>query len=113
LKITDSKLNDAGVYTVLAENKAGAVHTDGNFDVKKAANVDESPIVNPNAFAYLNRPEPSRKKNEEEEMIPPKIVVPPANVKVNEGKPINLVCKIIGKPKPVVSKKKNIQFVFS
>jgi titin len=103
LKINDSKLNDAGLYTVLAENKAGHDHTDGKLDVKKASNIDTSPIVNPNAFAYLNRPEPARNRVEKEEIIPPKVVVPLANVKVNEAKPIYLACKIIGKPKPVVS----------
>ncbi len=57
LKINDSVLNDAGLYSVLAENKAGSDQTNGRLDIVKESNVDDKPIINPNAFAHVQQPQ--------------------------------------------------------
>lgn len=106
LNISDARLNDTGMYTVVAENKAGSDRTDGQLTVEKVAGVDETPIINPNAFAYLNRPEPIRKE-EVPKAVPPKVIVPLGNANVEEGKPVFLACKIDGTPKPIVRKSYN------
>ena len=102
MKINDANLNDAGVYSVLAENKAGSDHTDCQLQIAKDTSIDEKPIVDPNAFKYLNRPEAPRKE-ENEKQYPPKVIVPLNNIKATEGKPIFLACKIVGMPKPMVN----------
>lgn len=97
-------MNDAGIYSVVAENKAGSDRTDCELFVVKDTSIDRAPIVDPNAFNYLNRPEPKRKE-EEEKRFPPKVIVPLSSTQVPEGKPILLACKIEGTPKPTVIRK--------
>ena len=104
LKISDANLNDAGVYTVVAENKAGTDHTDGRLDIEKESTIDTNPIIDPNAFAYLNRPEPQRpRKDSREQGVPARIIVPLQNMKVPEGNPCRLVCRAEGYPAPTVN----------
>lgn len=112
MKISDANLNDAGVYTVVAENKAGSDHTDGRLDIDKESAIDNKPIIDPNAFNYLNRPEPQTPRKEKSELIiPAKIVIPLQNMNPTEGKPCRLVCRVEGNPTPSV---KNIPiFEFS
>ena len=111
LKIADSHLADTGQFSVLAENKAGHDSTDCRLDVKKSANIDNSPIVNPNAFAYLNRqPEaPTRRRSPESERAakPARVVIPLKNITTQEGKPITLACKVEGEPTPQIAWYKN------
>ncbi len=113
LKISDANLNDAGLYSVLAENKAGSDHTDGQLLVLKDSSIDETPMVNQNAFNYLNRPEAPRREDVEQ-LTPPKFIVPLSSAKVQEGKPILLACKIEGTPKPMVNftKMKILKYLF-
>lgn len=101
LKISDTNLNDAGVYTVVAENKAGSDHTDGRLDIEKESAIDNKPIINPDAFTYLNRPEPTTpRKDSRERVVPARIIVPLQNMNVPEGKPCRLVCRVEGHPAP-------------
>lgn len=102
LKISDANLNDAGVYTVVAENKAGSDHTDGRLDIEKESAIDSKPIIDPNAFAYLNRPEQHtpRKDDSRERVVPARIVVPLQNMNIPEGKPCRFVCRVEGHPAP-------------
>ena len=37
-------------------------------------------------------------------MVPPKVIIPLANVNLSEGQPVQLACKIEGLPKPTVRK---------
>lgn len=76
--------------------------------------VEKTPIVNPDAFRYLEkpqlhhpeaRPEPSR-RNDDSELQPPKIIVPLSNAKFKEGAQVVLACKITGAPKPKVKQNK-------
>lgn len=104
LKISDAILNDAGQYTVVAENKAGSDHTDGRLEVEKESIIDNKPIIDPNAFMYLNKPEGAQKPRREqgEPLIPARVIVPLQNIHTNEGKPCRMVCKIEGNPPPSV-----------
>ena len=108
LKIADSILNDSGVYTVVADNKAGSDRTNGRLEIEKETGVDSKPIVNPNAFASLNRPhEQPRRESEEDLLRPARIVVPLQNLQLAEGKPCRLACRVEGFPKPSVVWYKN------
>lgn len=105
LKISDANLNDAGQYTVVAENKAGTDHTDGRLDVEKESVIDTKPIIDPNAFTYLNRPEQqpqTPRKDSRERVVPARIIVPLQNMNVPEGKPCRFVCRVEGHPTPSV-----------
>jgi hypothetical protein len=106
LSIANCLLNDAGVYTVIAENKAGSDKTSGRLEVEKESIIDTTPIINPDAFNYLNRPEqasrPRRAPDDASKMTPPKIVVPLSDIQTIEGKPCRLVSKVEGNPKPTV-----------
>lgn len=114
LSIKDTIMNDAGVYTVVAENKAGSDRTNGRLEIEKESVIDNTPIVNPNAFASLQQPTPlspgipstplGRKDSGsgEEPIRPARVVVPLQNAQTMEGKPIRLACRVDGYPKPSV-----------
>ena len=102
LKIDGAQSNDLGNYIVLAENPAGSDKTNCTVSVTFVPNVDNTPLVNPDAFRYLENAAPEKRRDEKEPMFPPKVIVPLANVKVNEGAPVQLACKIEGLPKPTV-----------
>ena len=109
LKISDAQLNDTAVYSVRAENECGGDQTACQVLVKPTPNIDRTSMVNPQAFKYLDRPSdsiPSTKAGgglNSERLVPPKVVVPLANVKLEEGKSALLVCKITGEPKPRIT----------
>ncbi len=102
LKINDSVLNDAGIYTVVAENKAGSDRTNGRLEIIKEAPIDNKPIVNPNAFANLNRPDQRIPSDSGEQLQPPRIVIPLSNIHIIEQQPCRLACRVEGYPKPSV-----------
>ncbi len=102
LKINDSVLNDAGIYSVVAENKAGSDKTNGRLEIEKEAAIDSKPIFNPNVFADLNRPSSQRPSESGEKLQPAKIVVPLTNMHITEQKPCRLACRVEGYPKPTV-----------
>lgn len=86
----------------MAENKAGSDHTDGRLDIEKESAIDNKPIIDPNAFNYLNRPEQPHtpRKDSRERGIPARIVVPLQNMNVPEGKPCRFACRVEGQPTP-------------
>ncbi len=101
LKIADTQLGDCGHYTAVAENKAGQDQTFCAIKVSEQPNIDTTPMVNPDAFRYLeNNPSASRPRKDDEVLKPPKVVIPLSNVKLEEGQKVSLACKIEGTPKP-------------
>jgi hypothetical protein len=105
LKIDNSQINDIGNYAVVAENEAGRDETHCNVFVTQEPGIDQRPMVNPEAFRYL-QPQAQHKPREVdvEPKIPPKVIVPLQNVKLQEGQNIFLACKVIGTPRPNVCK---------
>ncbi len=102
LKIEGSQLNDIGDYTVVAENEAGRDQTHCNVFVAQEAGIDQRPIVNPEAFKYLQPHMYVEKVVEQDPRTPPKVVIPLQNAKINEGQNLYLACKVIGNPTPKV-----------
>ena len=110
-KINPTHLVDAGRYIAVAENEAGHADTYATLVINKESAIEKTPIVNPDAFRYLEkkpqlqhpeaRPEPSRREDDSE-LQPPKIIVPLSNAKFKEGAQVVLACKITGAPKPKV-----------
>jgi hypothetical protein len=104
LKIDNVLSSDQSVYAACAHNSVGQIQTQARLHVSRAPSIDQSPIVNPEAFKYLNKqPRESLRSEEVFDSQAPKVVVPLSNVKLLEGKQIHLACKIIGFPKPRVS----------
>ena len=103
MKINDTVPSDDGIYSVVAENKAGSDQTKGRLDIEKDLNIDSKPIVNPDVFNYLNKPEHEPMKHQDLNLIPARITIPLSNIRLLEGKPCRLVCKIEGNPLPNVS----------
>lgn len=95
--------NDQGIYSVIAHNPAGRTQSQARLNVSKGSDVDRAPITNPDAFKYLNRPRESARPEEAQDVTPPKVVVPLANVQLIEGRSMLLACKITGSPSPRVS----------
>lgn len=107
LKINSSLKNDFGNYTVFAENKAGKAQTSCKLFITLQPNVDETPLVNPDAFKQLNAPpmpyiDDDQDKNKKENYLPPRVIVPLSDVRIKEGENILMICKIVGQPKPKV-----------
>jgi hypothetical protein len=95
-------MNDAGIYTVVAENKAGSDKTNGRLEIEKEAVIDSKPIINPSAFTELSRPISHRASESGEKLQPAKIVIPLSNMHIIEQKPCRLACRVEGYPKPTV-----------
>jgi hypothetical protein len=103
LKMENAQVHDIGNYRVIASNDAGTDQTECSVFVAEIPNIDQRPMVNPDAFRFLEQIPLSRKKPEKaDQLSPPKVIVPLSNVKLEEGKPFVLACKIIGSPKPNV-----------
>ena len=58
LKIENSQINDVGNYLVVAENEVGRDQTHCVVNLTPVSGIDQSPIVNPNAFKYLEQHAP-------------------------------------------------------
>ena len=91
----------------MAENKAGQAQTDCNLKITPTANIDDRPLVNPDAFKYLDMPTesyvPNQNLKDAERVIPPHVIIPLTDQQMNEGDTIRLTCKIDGLPRPKVS----------
>ncbi len=104
LRIDSAQVHDVGEYLVVAENPAGKDQTSCRVEITLVPNIDQTPYVNPDAFRFLeNHPRDLTTDDERDPMIPPKVIVPLSNVKLQEGQPIQLACKVEGFPKPTVT----------
>jgi hypothetical protein len=103
LKMENAQVHDIGNYRVIASNDAGTDQTECSVFIAEMPNIDQTPMVNPDAFRYLEQAPLLKKKADKPEHVqPPKVIVPLSNVKLEEGRPFVLACKIIGSPKPNV-----------
>lgn len=114
LTVTGTLLTDCGNYTAVAENPAGKAYTTSQIFVKESAGIDNAPITSPEAFRYLNKPKSHGKYESQDESQtdddvplnrakPPKVIHGLPHLKVIEGEPVVMACKIDGFPKPTVS----------
>ena len=105
LKLDDTNVNDAGSYKVVAQNPGGVAETAGAVYVNKTPVIDMRPVIDLDAFKYLNRPEAPKPAQEvTQNYLPPNFVVGlPANCRLHEGEPLKLTCQVEGVPKPSVS----------
>ena len=101
-------MNDLGNYTAIAENQIGKDQTSCNVFVQQMPNIDVTPMVNPDAFKYLDHPlvHKPREVDDNENFQPPRVIVPLQNLQLKEGEQVHLMCKITGHPKPKVIKLK-------
>jgi hypothetical protein len=104
LKIDSAFANDLGEYLVVAENPAGKDQTQCRVEITLVPNIDQTPYVNPDAFKNLEKLPLVPKEEIDAEMKPPKVIIPLTDVKLVEGQPIHLACKIEGIPRPRVIK---------
>lgn len=106
LKINNSLKNDIGDYLVHAENPYGQDQTSCKLLLNLMPNVDENSMVHPDAFKNLEKvPEKQAPFMEQSKMLmPPRVIIPLANVRIKEGEDFCLSSKIDGLPKPKVLK---------
>lgn len=104
LSINNALKNDIGNYLVLAENAAGKDQTFCKLYIKTSPNVDETPLVNPDAFKFLESvpARPADEDNEKEKYFPPYVIIPLTDLNLTEGCDVRLACKVDGYPKPKV-----------
>jgi hypothetical protein len=106
LKVNEAQANDSGLYQVAVENIAGSDSTAANLIVDHVPDIDQTPIIDPNAFKYLNAPQspaPSRDSDDRPQIRPPKVIIPLKDIKVHEDQPVCFMSKIIGYPIPKVN----------
>ena len=92
---------------VLAENKAGKDQTFCKLTLKLLPNVDETAYISPDAFKSLETSPAKPERDDEDEKdkkryMPPRVIVPLTNIRISEGEPFKLECKIDGYPAPKV-----------
>lgn len=105
-KINSSILNDAGHYTAVAENPAGVANTSARLQIVPGSQIDTTPIVNPDAFKYLEKPVADKRPEEDVPagaIRPPRFVIPLSNSRANEGETLELAAKLEGYPFPTVT----------
>ncbi len=105
MRIDDAHLTDIGTYLVVAENIVGKDQTSCATFVLNTTNVDQRPLINPEAFRMLDRvPDyqgPIEKVEDASRAKPPKFVIHlPDQVKLFDGEKIHLKCKVEGYPFP-------------
>lgn len=107
LKIEDARLTDIGKYLVVAENKVGQDQTSAETFVLDTANIDDRPLINPDAFKDLEKVptfEPIEYVEDASKGKPPKFIIHlPSELKLFDGEKIRMKCKIEGYPFPKVN----------
>ncbi len=102
LQILATRPDDQGTYTVRATNPSGSVETSCKLKIQQTPSIDTRPFIQPEHFAPLEVKAPAPKKEDLEQMQPPKVVVPLQNEQIKEGAPVLLEATVVGKPTPTV-----------
>ncbi len=104
LTISDAQLGDNGNYMAFAQNKIGQDQTTCFLQVAETPGVDNSSMVKPEAFRYLEAPKDHKRPEDRDKANyqPPKFVIPLSNIKINEGEHAQFAAKVEGYPKPKV-----------
>lgn len=101
------KRSDTGLYKCKAENEYGWDETQSTLFILDVPNIDERPQTsNPDAFKNLDAPLAAPELpdvDEKFELQPPIVIIPLTDKLIREEVPVELMCKIIGNPKPKVS----------
>lgn len=100
LQILDARPDDQGTYTVRATNPVGSDETTCKLTIKPE--VKKAPGAQPEQTGPLEVKAPQPKKEDLEQMQPPKVIVPLEKEKVKKGSPVLLKATITGKPTPKV-----------
>jgi Immunoglobulin I-set domain len=95
LEILEARPEDQGVYTVRAVNPVGSDETTAKLTIQPVS-------AKPQQVGPLELKAPKPKKEELQQMQPPKVIVPLENKEVKEGAPVLLKATITGKPTPDV-----------
>ncbi|CAF0838305.1 unnamed protein product, partial [Adineta ricciae] len=110
LRVTDSRPEDSGVYTVIAKNPQGYVETTAHVIVEESPGIDETSYVQPDAFKYLEKQpvgarQPKRRESDTStsQPRPAKITKTPMSSAVVEGETAQFTCQVDGNPKPKVA----------
>ncbi|CAF1249473.1 unnamed protein product, partial [Adineta ricciae] len=110
LRVTDSRPEDSGVYTVIAKNPQGYVETTAHVIVEESPGIDETSYVQPDAFKYLEKQpvgtrQPKRRESDTStsQPRPAKITKTPTSSAVVEGETAQFTCQVDGNPKPKVA----------
>jgi hypothetical protein len=99
------KNGDTGRYKCKAENMYGSDETNSTLFIIDVPNIDERPQTqNPDAFKNLDAPMQHIMPDLDEnlELQPPLVIIPLNDKLIREELPVELLCKIIGNPKPKV-----------
>ena len=108
LQISDVRPDDVGTYKVIATNPAGQDSTSGKLNViPDRRGVDSQPFIEPERFLNLKPipPKEIAEKELKEPKRPPKVIVPLANVDMEEQMPVIFTTTIdAGVPMATVSR---------
>ena len=100
-------LNDCGNYTAIAENPAGTAYSSSQVFIKETPGIDTTPFTGPDAFKHLERPQ-YHEDSVTDDDVPlnrakaPTVIYGLPSLKVLEGEPVQMACKIDGFPRPKV-----------
>ncbi|CAF4147161.1 unnamed protein product, partial [Rotaria sp. Silwood2] len=100
LQVLAARPDDQGTYTVRVTNPSGTDETTCKLTIRPVASIDTRPFIQPEYFTQLELKAPPPTKEDMKQMEAPKVVLPLKSVQVNEGLPILLQAKIVGKPTP-------------
>ena len=96
---------DTGIYKCRAVNEYGFDVTESILFVIDGPNIDERPqTVNPDKYKTLDAPVAPVMPDLDDklELQPPIVIIPLTDKVITEAVPVELMCKIIGNPKPKV-----------
>jgi hypothetical protein len=102
LQILDARPEDQGTHTVRAVNPVGSDETTGKLTIKPVPSIEKQPFTKPEQLVPLEVKAPAPKKEDLQQMQPPKVIVPLQNEEVKKGAPVLLQATIVGKPTPNV-----------